>query len=172
MDESVRQGGVTAIEMMIALAVAAILLTLAAPSFTNSIRDNRLITQANDFLTALNLARSEALKRATFVTLASNNGTANFGGGWTILVDPNRNGLLDVGEVTVRTADALASGMTLSSSDNVAAITFNSRGALDPGSNRTFLLCDDRTGETGRRMVINPAGRPRVEKATEDPKCS
>ena len=57
--------GFTLIELMITLAVAAILITAALPSFNEFIKNNRLTTQANNFIATLNLARSEAPARIT-----------------------------------------------------------------------------------------------------------
>jgi type IV fimbrial biogenesis protein FimT len=64
-----RFSGFTLVELMVTVSLAAILLTLAVPSYQNMVRENRLATRANDFLTALNLARSEAAKRGDRVTL-------------------------------------------------------------------------------------------------------
>lgn len=53
-----KHAGFTLIELIITLSVASILLAIAAPSFTGMIKDNRLITQINDFSASLNLGRS------------------------------------------------------------------------------------------------------------------
>lgn len=55
--------GFTLIELMVTIAVAAILLAVAVPSFRHLIISNRLTTAANDVVTALTVARSEAIKR-------------------------------------------------------------------------------------------------------------
>ena len=62
-----RQSGFTLIELMIAIAVAAVLITLATPHFRLLIQNNRLSSAANDFVSALNLARAEAVKRGVVV---------------------------------------------------------------------------------------------------------
>ena len=48
-----RRSGFTLIELMITLAVAAIVLTVGIPSFREMMRENRLATQTNEFLAAL-----------------------------------------------------------------------------------------------------------------------
>ncbi len=81
-----RLEGFTLIELMVTLAVAAIMLTIAVPSFQEFIGSNRLTSEANGFLTSLNLARSEAIKGNVRVTLCvSSNGTScAASGGWEL----------------------------------------------------------------------------------------
>jgi type IV fimbrial biogenesis protein FimT len=83
-----RQTGFTLIEMMVTLAVLVILLAIVAPSFRQVIANQRIKTAAFDLFSALNFARSEAVKRNASVTLRAG-ATAN--GAWTTgwrLVDP------------------------------------------------------------------------------------
>ena len=71
------QKGFTLIEFIIALAVAAVLLTLAVPTFGTVTMNKRITAQTNDFISTLALARAEALKRVSRVTVCrSANGTA------------------------------------------------------------------------------------------------
>ena len=72
-----KQSGFTLIELLITIAIAAVLLTLAAPSFVDTIRRNRIATQANEILSALNLARSEAVKRSRDVTVCPRQSTSS-----------------------------------------------------------------------------------------------
>lgn len=55
--------GFTLIELLVTLAVAAILLAIGVPGLRNILLTNRLATTANEVVAALNLARSEAIKR-------------------------------------------------------------------------------------------------------------
>lgn len=59
---SKRPSGYTLIELMITLAVVAALLTMAWPSFQESLRGNRVATSNNEVLASLSLARTEAIK--------------------------------------------------------------------------------------------------------------
>ncbi|OQX06095.1 MAG: hypothetical protein BWK73_31755 [Thiothrix lacustris] len=61
--------GVTLVELMITIAVAAVLIAVAAPSFTSLRFSQSLATQANDMLWVINFARSEAIRRNRPVTL-------------------------------------------------------------------------------------------------------
>ena len=64
-----QQQGFTLIELMITLAISAILLSVAAPAYQSFIGSTALTTATNDLVAALNMARSEALKRDGAVTL-------------------------------------------------------------------------------------------------------
>lgn len=57
-----RQNGFTLVELMVTVAVLAILSTIAYPSFQSTIRSNRVATTTNELIASLALARSEAIK--------------------------------------------------------------------------------------------------------------
>ena len=65
----VSSSGFTIVELLITIAVASILLGLAVPSFTGMIVNSRLTAQTHDIIAAANLARSEAIKRNSSVSL-------------------------------------------------------------------------------------------------------
>lgn len=82
-----RQGGFTVLELMIAVALAALFTTLALPSFRAFIQNNRLSGETNELVTALQMARSEAIMRqlnpaTESVVLCSSADGATCGGGW------------------------------------------------------------------------------------------
>ena len=66
---SVPVAGFTLVELMITLAVAAVVMAIAVPNFTGLVNTSRLTSQANDLITGIQLARSEAIRlnrRVTF----------------------------------------------------------------------------------------------------------
>lgn len=176
------QSGFTLIEIFISVLVAAILLALAAPSFTEFTKNKRLTTQANEFVSSLALARSEALKRVSRVTVcrSSNGSTCATSGGWQqgyiVFNDKNNNGQPnpntsnpDINEPIFKVVSPLTNGMTLNGSSNVSAyISYVSSGqskmlsgAFQSG---TLLLCDDRgAGDHAKTISISVTGRVRVE---------
>jgi type IV fimbrial biogenesis protein FimT len=58
-----RSKGFTLVELMVALAVAAILLGIAVPSFRDMLERNRVAAQSNDLLGGLQATRSEAIRK-------------------------------------------------------------------------------------------------------------
>src|SRR3546814_3559152 len=64
-----RQHGFTFIELMLTIAVAAILLAIATPSFTSIINSNRLTGAANEMVATLQAARMEAVRLNTTVNV-------------------------------------------------------------------------------------------------------
>ncbi|ANI18354.1 peptidase [Pseudomonas citronellolis] len=65
--------GFTLIELMFTIVILAILISIAAPSFTSSIRDSRIATASTELQGALQLARSEAVMRRSNVILCRRN---------------------------------------------------------------------------------------------------
>src|SRR5687768_5278862 len=61
--------GFTLIELMITIGVLAVLVMLAIPSFTTVINNNRLAANANELIASLQLARTEAVRRNTRITV-------------------------------------------------------------------------------------------------------
>ena len=86
------QAGFTMMELLIGIAVLAILTTLAVPAFTQFIANNRLAAEANELVASFQFARSEALKRGLPVQICSSDvGTAcdgDWNQGWIAIVDP------------------------------------------------------------------------------------
>ena len=88
--------GFTAIELMVVVAILAILTAFAAPYMGQMVRSQRLRTTSFDVFSSLTLARSEAIKRNVSVTMAPVGG--DWAKGWTI-TDANGNVLKQQGAV-------------------------------------------------------------------------
>lgn len=161
--------GVTLIELLVTLSIASILLTVAVPGFRVFIQDSRLTAQINNFSSAMMLAKSEALKRSSSTTVCpSANSTTCTGGsvwssGWLVFSDPNRNGVVDVGEEIIQVNAALTGGNTLSGGRT--RITFDANG-FSLGLNDSISLCDSRGAASSKRLVISNQGRVRTETGT------
>lgn len=166
--------GFTIIELVMTLVIAALVVTLGVPSLQNLIRDNRMASQANNLVTDLNLARSEAIKRGVRVTLckSSNASTctsdAQWESGWLAFTDPDKDGVYDGSpEQVILVSAGLKGGNTLrtgSTFSNFVSYTPTGESRGTGGNNGTFNLCDDRGTTKGRAIMINVTGRIRMEK--------
>jgi type IV fimbrial biogenesis protein FimT len=154
--------GITLIELMITIAIAGILISLAAPNFRASVQNNRMVTEVNDLHASLNLGRSEAIKRNSDVTIcASNNGkicTGDWKDGWIVFADNDVNGVIKQ-ENIIRVHGPISASSTLLFSDD--QVTYASDGTSTGGSKGTFTLCDSRGAAHARGLVIGLSGRPR-----------
>ncbi|MFK5949113.1 MAG: GspH/FimT family pseudopilin [Methylococcales bacterium] len=155
------------IELLVTIAIVGIVLSIAIPSFTNTIRNTRLTTNINELVTSFNIARSEAIKRGIPVTVRKT-GT-NWESGWSIFTDldgdgvKENNGALD-DDIDIRVYQALPNNLTLRST-GINRITYQPTGLSGNGS---FVLCDNADGNnlpetnTSKVISINTVGRARV----------
>ena len=118
---SLREQGFTLIEMLVVMTVLAIMLAVGVPSFRNFVAGQKVKTASYDLMTALVLARSEAIKRNTDVTVAPD--TANVWiGGWTV----------KAGATTLVQQQSL-SGVTVTKAPT--SVVYKSNGRPTAGSN-------------------------------------
>ena len=84
--------GFTLLELMVTVAVLAILIAIAVPSFASLMNSNRLAAQSNELIAAMQLARSEAIRRNSPVMLCPSDDAQTCAGagawnGWIVMVD-------------------------------------------------------------------------------------
>ena len=165
------KNGFTLIELMITLAVAAILLTVGIPNFRDFVYNNRLTTQANRFVTDMALARSTAVKyqRNAQICVSTSYNTANpactggtnWGAGWIVWIDKDRDNVIDSANEVIRVAEPVTGTTTFTSAAR-SDFTYNSRGFVN--ATDTLSLCDNRTAEIGRNITLRPSGHLNITK--------
>lgn len=160
----VSQWGFTLTELMITVAIAAILATMAVPAFNDAMLGSKLNTMANKFVASTQLARSEAIKRNAIATLcASTNGTScggNWSNGWIVLA----------GGAAIFNQGPLPNGFLLSG--NVTSIDFQPSGVGSTAANLTVCRATPSIGDQQRVIAISATGRPSVTKVTGATTCS
>lgn len=148
---------------MVTLMVVAVTLAVAVPNFQSAIQSNQLASNTNQFVSALSLARSEAIKRGMCVTVRKT--SANWENGWQIFMDAlngaGKCGTKEVSDEVLRVYDALPENYTLRGNNNVKNyISFLPSG--ESNINGSFALCYDDRKSASRLIIVGPTGRVRL----------
>lgn len=172
------QSGATLLELMLVLAISAILLTIGIPSFVSASANSSVTSATNAMVASLHLARSEAIKRGSrAVVCPSPNGAACAGSGgweqgWVVFNDANNNAALDTGEAVILTQGSMPPGyrMTgqLSSSSYISytpsGAAKKTSGAFQAGHLTVCEALDSTV--SARQIIISKTGRPRTARVT------
>ncbi len=161
--------GLTILELLVTLAIAGLMLSLALPSFEGLIARQRSVAAANAIIGTVALARTVAItQRAPAVFCPNAGGRCGARGDWAdgglVFVDRNRNAQLDADEAVLGALPALRSGETLEwrSFRNRSYLSFLPTG-ITPWQNGHFLYCPaSRKPELARQIILNAQGRTRL----------
>ena len=157
--------GFTLIELMIVVSVLAILFSLAFPSFSTAVVNSRLSSQANLLVSAINQARSEAIRRGQHVVVRKIN--AEWENGWRVFVDVDRStnakkNVFDIGaDIELSVNPALPTNYTLRGNHNfVNFIRYQPNG--DSHNIGSFVLCESGHVAGAKLLIVNSIGRVRM----------
>ncbi|SEQ15271.1 type IV fimbrial biogenesis protein FimT [Ectothiorhodospira magna] len=165
-----RESGLTLIELLVTLAVAAVLFGIVAPGFAGMLREQQLITTTNTFISALNMARWEAIKRGHHVLVCpSTDGercqAVSYGEGWLVgvVMDPSQ-GFAEPDDI-IRRFGAVPPAVTIEVNGAMAQYIGYRNDGQTRRLNDALLMGSVRvcTEDGGRRIVISRTGRARVE---------
>ena len=166
----ISKAGMTLPEMLITLSVFAILIAIAAPSLKDMLADRRVAANTQTLFTSMLLARSEAIKRRSTVSICkSSNGSGcdnsltNWSTGWLVFEDEDADGALDAGDQLIRVFEEMDSLVTVFW-NNGDTLGFNHHGRARRAG--TFTLCEaNSNGNEVRQIVLSLTGRARVSES-------
>jgi prepilin-type N-terminal cleavage/methylation domain-containing protein len=187
--------GFTLLELMITIAVAAVLAAVAIPNMRDFIRNNRLTAAANDLLHSAQIARSEAIKRQRNVVVCASADPhaaapqCSYGAfkGWIVFQDTNANWAfdgddtatagVDEGEVVIERHDLIDASVTVRN-DLDAIVSYAATGFVNVADEKRpstrIVFCDERGNQavgnssSARAVFIEETGRARVTKNRTD----
>lgn len=160
--------GFTLIELLVTVAVAAILAVVAVPGFQALFQGNRAATQTNNLVSALNFARSEAIRRGTTVALcpsadqATCTGATDWTTGWIVFDDADGN------DQPADASDLLRVWQSLDGNASLVGPTSHSflgTGVAESSASFTYSA----SGVTTRYACINAVGRTELKKGSACP---
>ncbi len=160
------QRGVTLVETMATVTIAAILAATAIPGMTDLIRDTRRNASVSDIVTALNVARSESVRRGTSVTVCPSatglacNGDTRWESGWIVFSDRNGNEIVDGAEAVLKSWPARSDVSSLRGARR--KVVYRGDG-FSAGYTDTLKICDERGTDHARSVIISNTGRVRVK---------
>ena len=158
-----RVWGFTLIELMVTVAIVAILAMVAAPSFSQAILSAKLSAYANNFMASAQLARSEAIKRNSTVRLCrsadglSCAANGDWKQGWIVFHDVTNNGTVDSGDTVIQVQEALSADYSFTGDSY--SLTFQSIGAGSTSATLTLCKASPSPGNQEREIKVSATGR-------------
>ena len=166
------QKGFSLVELIVTVAIAAIVVSVGIPSLQSSMRDNRQSTAINELSSALQMARSSAISRRERVTVCkspdglncvADGAASDWTQGWIVFADPNNPNVRDNAEEILHVHRAVRGNVTISGNATVAdRVAFQPQGML-AGVPGTITHCDPRGVSHATGLVISRGGQIRFE---------
>lgn len=165
--------GFTLIELIVTMAVVAIVLVAGIPALSNMSGSNRLVTQINSLAGSLALARSEAIKSAITVTVCASSNTTScnvntWQSGWIVFTDRDKDAVIDVGtDRKIQVQGALNGNpeLRLTLTAVPGRFQFSPDGSSRTNIRASFILCpQDKVVTLAKAVNINFIGRSSLAK--------
>ena len=171
-----RENGFTLIELMIAVGLTGLLLSMAVPALDIFVSNARQTGAINDFVSTIHKARSTAVTTNTRVTICPSSGGTNceavgWNNGWIAFSDLDSDRNVDANETIFATMGRV-DGLTLQSAEFGVFMMYRPNGrvmnASLNGSAGAMSFCDGRGPDHAKVMIIDLSGRPRLSKTLAD----
>ncbi len=168
-----KYSGFTLVELMMTVAVIAIVAAVALPSFEDITKRNRATTIANTMLATLAYARSEAAIRSVNVQISPTD-NVNWANGWQVIADTNNDNAFTAADTVLKVYGGISNHSTLTLDNNILAngtIQFQpsgqlalSAGGLPAAEQFTYrALTNCNPGRTYKRIILlSPGGMTRI----------
>ena len=178
-----QQHGFTLYELLTTIMIIGVIMAIGVPNMAEFTQNSRLTSTSNDMLASFYIARSEAARSKSNITICASANSLDpaavcggtFNDGWIVFVDLNGDLVHDApAETIVRAYPPVATGVvvTVNANSNYFAFAGTGLGRGDVGGNpalSTVMICDSRGIDvapggraTARRLVATPIGRATI----------
>ena len=168
--------GFTMIELMVVVAVIAVTMAIALPSFNEMVANNRVTSETNRIVSDIQLARSEAMKRGvrivmcrsadtTAVTPACGGTSHTWTNGWLLFASGDNNSTYEAASDTLLKVGHAASNQITIKTNGISNnnLEYLPNASTDEGGGTAkFVICDERGESHGKEIQVPPVGRPRL----------
>lgn len=163
--------GFTLTEFAVTMAVAALFLTMAVPSYYTMLQNNRASYIVNKLAASLNFARMEAIKRGVKVSVCSAGNAAlttcgngsQWAQGWIVFLDADNNNAIDSNNDLVKVSEALPAGAAVTSNQSI--VSYDSSGFVSSGVLNMSMSASGCNGTNARQLTVSASGRISIAKA-------
>ena len=166
-----KASGLTALDLVITLAIIALLLTTAAPALKDYALNQRMQSALARFHASLAMARSEAINRGGRVVvcpsaeIAACAESGDWQHGWMVFLDRNDDREYQPGEPLL-TSEPGVGDLAIRGSRHRTRLRFFANGSA-PGSNASITFCDARGAVAARQLTLSASGRIRLKTPKE-----
>lgn len=166
--------GFTVMELMIALSIGAILLTIGIPEYSAILHKNRIGAASSSLYTSLSVARGEAVKRRNGIWVcpsadsSSCRDDGDWSDGWLIYEDLNANNEPETSEI-IRVVDEVDGDVKIEVSSSITQyLLFQPTGIAigNNGNNGEFRICHDESNAFSRVLSVSAAGQSMLRQRT------
>ncbi|WP_349927513.1 GspH/FimT family pseudopilin [Acinetobacter sp. A1-4-2] len=164
-----QKNGFTLVELIVTLAIFAILATIALPYFQDMKAKQEVNATTNKLISTIHLAKSQATLYHTNVVLCPSQNkvncqTSQWTAGLLVFLDSNKNRQIDTGEKIIYTesTDLKYGHLDWRGTLSVPSLTFQAENGLPIGSNGSFYYCS-MVSDHHRKLVLSAMGHIRIE---------